>query len=110
VVVSRHEERTIVNISLRSRRGVMAAAALLALGLGGIAAVSAAPAGAATAAAVGTPTITDDVQGTVTSTDDIVTCLPTTIAIRGTEAVAFTVGCLTEYYGDNVRFLARSVR
>ena len=81
---------------------MMAAAALLALGLGGFAAVSAAPAGAATAAAVGTPTITDDVQGTVTSTDDIVTCLPSTIAIGGTEAVAFTVGCLTEYYGDNV--------
>jgi hypothetical protein len=79
---------------------VMVAAALLALGLGGFAAASAAPAGAATA--VGTPTITDDVQGTVTSTDDIVTCLPSTIAIGGTEAVAFTVGCLTEYYGDNV--------
>lgn len=81
---------------------MMVAAALLALGLGGFAAVAAAPAGAATAAAVGTPTITDDVQGTVTSTDDIVTCLPSTIAIGGTEAVAFTVGCLTEYYGDNV--------
>ncbi len=83
---------------------MMVAAALLALGLGlgGFAAVSAAPAGAATAAAVGTPTITDDVQGAVTSTDDIVTCLPSTIAIGGTEAVAFTVGCLTEYYGDNV--------
>jgi hypothetical protein len=91
-----------VNISLRSRRGVMVAAALLALGLGGFAAVSAAPAGAATATAVGTPTITDDVQGTVTSTDDIVTCLPSTIAIGRTEAVAFTVGCLSEYYGDNV--------
>jgi hypothetical protein len=81
---------------------VMVAAALLALGLGGFAAVSAAPAGAATASSVGTPTITDDVQGTVTSTDDIVTCLPSTIAIGGTEAVAFTVGCLSEYYGDNV--------
>jgi hypothetical protein len=85
---------------------VMVAAALLALGSGGLAAVSAAPAGAATATAtatsVGTPTITDDVQGTVTSTDDIVTCLPTTIAIGGTEAVAFKAGCLTEYYGDNV--------
>lgn len=81
---------------------MMVAAALLALGLGGFAAVSATPAGAATATAVGTPTITDDVQGTVTSTDDIVTCLPSTIAIGGTEAVAFTVGCLTEYYGDNV--------
>ena len=80
---------------------MMVAAALLALGLGGFAAASAAPAGAATAS-VGTPTITDDVQGTVTSTDDIVTCLPSTIAIGGTEAVAFTVGCLTEYYGDNV--------
>ena len=81
---------------------MMVAAALLALGLGGFAAVSAVPAGAATASSVGTPTITDDVQGTVTSTDDIVTCLPSTIAIRGTEAVAFTVGCLTEYFGDNV--------
>ena len=83
---------------------MMVAAALLALGLGlgGFAAVSAAPAGAATAAALGTPTITDDVQGTVTTTDDIVTCLPSTIAIGGTEAVAFTVGCLTEYYGDKV--------
>jgi hypothetical protein len=81
---------------------VMVAAALLALGLGGFAAVSAAPAGAATAISVGTPTITDNVQGTVTSTDDIVTCLPSTIAIGRTEAVAFTVGCLTEYYGDNV--------
>jgi hypothetical protein len=79
---------------------VIVAAALLALGLGGFAAASASPAGAATA--VGTPTITDDVQGTVTSTDDIVTCLPSTIAIGGTEAVAFTVGCLTEYYGDTV--------
>jgi hypothetical protein len=79
---------------------VMVAAALLALGLGGFAAASAAPAGAATA--VGTPTITDDVQGTVTTTDDIVTCLPSTIAIGRTEAVAFTVGCLTEYFGDNV--------
>jgi hypothetical protein len=84
----------------------MIAGALLALGgfggFGGFAAMSAAPASAATAASVGTPTITDDVQGTVTSTDDIVTCLPTTISIGGTEVVAFTVGCLTEYYGDNV--------
>jgi hypothetical protein len=80
---------------------VMVAAALLALGFGGLASASAAPAHAA-ASSVGTPTITDDVQGTVTTTDDIVTCLPSTIAIGRTEAVAFTVGCLTEYYGDNV--------
>jgi hypothetical protein len=91
-----------VNITLRGRHGAIAASVLLALGVGGFAAVSATPAGAATAASVGTPTITDDVQGTVTSTDDIVTCLPSTISIGGTEAVAFTVGCLTEYYGDNV--------
>jgi hypothetical protein len=74
----------------------------LALGVGGFVAVTVAPAGAATAAGVGTPTITDDVQGTVTTTDDIVTCLPSTISIGGTTAVAFTVGCLTEYYGDDV--------
>jgi hypothetical protein len=84
----------------------MIAGALLALGglggFGGLAAMSAAPASAATAASVGTPTITDNVQGTVTTTDDIVTCLPTTIAIGGTTAVAFNVGCLSEWYGDNV--------
>jgi hypothetical protein len=80
----------------------MVAGALLALGLGGFAAVSVAPAGAATDTSVGTPTITDSFQGTVTSTDDMVTCLPSTISIGGTEAVAFTVGCLTEYYNDNV--------
>jgi hypothetical protein len=79
----------------------MIAGALLALGLGGFAAVSvSAAAGAATT--VGTPTVTDDVQGTVTTTDDIVTCLPSTISIGGTTVVAFTVGCLTEYYGDKV--------
>jgi hypothetical protein len=92
-----------VNIALRIRRGVMIAGALLALGLGGFAAVSvsaAAPAGAATT--VGTPTVTDDVQGTVTTTDDIVTCLPSTISIGGTTAVAFKAGCLSEYYGDKV--------
>jgi hypothetical protein len=80
---------------------VIVAAVLLALGLGGFAAASASPAGAATAA-VGTPTVTDDVQGTVTATDDVVTCLPSTISIGGTTAVAFTVGCLTLYYGDNL--------
>jgi hypothetical protein len=78
----------------------MIACALLTLGLGGFAAVSAVPAGAATG--VGTPTVTDNVQGTVTTTDDIVTCLPKKISIGGTTAVAFAVGCLTEYYGDNV--------
>lgn len=78
----------------------MIACALLTLGLGGFATVSAVPAGAATG--VGTPTITDNVQGTVTTTDDIVTCLPKKISIGGTTAVAFAAGCLTEYYGDNV--------
>jgi hypothetical protein len=81
---------------------VVGALLALALGFGGFVAVTVAPAGAATAASVGTPTITDDVQGTVTTTDDIVTCLPSTISIGGTTAVAFTVGCLSEWYGDNV--------
>lgn len=78
----------------------MAVGVLLALGLGGFLAAGVAPASAATG--VGTPTITDNVQGTVTTTDDIVTCLPSTISIGGTEAVAFPVKCLTEYYGDHV--------
>ena len=79
---------------------VVGAALAVALGFGGFVAVSAVPAGAATG--VGTPTVTDDVQGTVTTTDDIVTCLPTTMSVGGTTAVAFQAGCLTLYYGDHV--------
>jgi hypothetical protein len=75
----------------------MIAAAVLGLGLGGFAA--AAPAGAATSTGVGTPTITDDVTaGPVTAPDTILTCAPTTV----TGAVDVPVGCLTEYFGDNV--------
>jgi hypothetical protein len=92
-----------LKIPLRSHRVVLVVGAALAvaLGFGGFVAVSAVPAGAATG--VGTPTVTDDVQGTVTTPDDVVTCLPSTMSVGGTTAVTFPVGCLTLYYGDSVK-------
>jgi hypothetical protein len=85
-----------VNISFRIRRKRMVAVGVLALALGGLAAVF--PVRAALAA-VGTGVITDAVTtGDVTAKDTIVTCNTfSQIAIGGTQAVALPVGCLTEY-------------
>jgi hypothetical protein len=74
------------------RREAIIAAAVLGLGLGGFAV--AAPAGAATG--VGTPTIAD-------ANGDLTCATTVTGGGTGTSgAVQVPVGCLTEYFGDNV--------
>jgi len=90
-----------VNISFRIRRKRMVAVGVLALALGGLAAVL--PARVALGA-VGTAVITDSVTtGNVTGPDTIVKCATSQIAIGGTQAVAIPVKCLTEYNGEWVK-------
>jgi len=79
----------------------MVAVGVLALALGGLAAVF--PARSALGA-VGTAVITDSVTtGDVTGPDTIVKCTTSQIPIGGTQAVAVPVACLTEYNGEWIK-------
>ena len=90
-----------MNISFRIRRKRMVAVGVLALALGGLAAVF--PARSALGA-VGTAVITDSVTtGDVTGPDTIVKCTTSQIPIGGTQAVAVPVACLTEYNGEWIK-------